>query len=683
MPAADLRALLEARTVAVVGASERPGSVGNTMMRQLRAGGFAGRIAPVNPNYASVEGLECRDSLSALDFEIDLALLGVSNERLEEQLSTAAAQGVRSAVIFGSGLGITDRLSDIARDAGMVICGGNCMGFVNFEHGLRALAFEEPSNLKLGGITWLTHSGSAFTALLHSDRFLRFNLAVSTGQELTTTMSDYMSYALERDATRVLALFIETVRDPAGFRAALHRAAALDVPVVALKVGRNDRARELVTAHSGALAGDDAAYEALFDAHGVVRVQTFNEMADVLELLQADRRAGPGALGAIHDSGGERAHLVDVAAGVGVPFAAPAPATLARIESALEPGLPAVNPLDAWGTGNDFEAIFAACAEALLDDDGVAAFAFVVDLAGEEPGWGYADVARRCFETTHKPFAVLSNLSGAIDADAAARLRGAGVPVLEDTLHGLRAFRHLFDYRDSRARSAVDEPAQESAPEVRGKWRRRFRESPSPSSMQALELLSDYGIRTVSSALVSGPKEALEAAASLGWPVALKTAEPDVAHKTEAGGVFLHIGDRDALRRAYGRLARSIGPAALVQQMAPPGVEMALGVVRDDQFGPLVMVAAGGVLIETFADHRFGLPPLGAASARVLIDRLRMRPLLDGVRGARAADVEALARAVACLSALALDLGDRFTALDVNPVIVGPGGCTAVDALIV
>src|SRR5918995_448580 len=296
--------MLGARSVAVVGASPKFDSPGNHMVKQLLIGGFTGQVAAVNPRYEQVEGIDCFPSLGEVPFDPDLVLLGVGNHRIEEQMEAAATRGARGVVVFASALEdpprdppLTEKLKRIADEAGMAVCGANCMGFADVERGLRALAFEERPDLEPGNVAWISHSGSAFSALLHAERGIRFNLAVSTGQELTTTMADYMLYALERGSTRVISLFLETVRDPERFRLALQTAAERDVPVVALKVGRTPTSRQLVTAHSGALAGDDAAYEALFDAYGVARVETLNEMADLLELLGAGRRAAPGCLG--------------------------------------------------------------------------------------------------------------------------------------------------------------------------------------------------------------------------------------------------------------------------------------------------------------------------------------------------------------------------------------------------
>jgi acyl-CoA synthetase (NDP forming) len=682
--------MLEARSVAVVGASARAGSFGERMMLELLDGGFDGRVYPVNPRYDEVLGHRCHDSIGSLPEPPDVAVLGLPNAVLEDQLAAAAAAGARSAVIFASGYEVpregvpplTERLGAIAREAGMALCGGNGMGFVNVERGLRACGFYEPRGLEPGPVAFISHSGSAFSAMLHNVRNLRFNVVVSSGQEFVTTAADYLDYAVRLESTRVVALFLETVRDPQGFTAGLALAAERDVPLVVLKVGREEVARELVAAHSGALAGEDGAYEALFDAYGAIRVETLDELADTAALM-AGRRAGPGRLASIHDSGGERALFVDAAAAAGVPFARISEATRARLAAALEPGLPPVNPLDAWGTGNDADVIFVECMRALLDDPDTSALAFVVDLTTEDdPTTGYVAMAERVFGETNKPVAMLSNLASGIDRNDGRRLAVAGIPVLEGTASGLAAFGHLFDYRDARDRPPVT-GASPAPGEVRERWRLRLSSGEPLGESDGLALAAAYGIPVVAFEPAASADEAAAAAERLAWPVALKTAAPGVAHKSNEGGVALGLDSPGALRSAYARIAAVLGPEVNVAAMAPTGVEVHLGVVRDGQFGPLVLVAAGGVLVELLGDRRLALPPLDEARAVAMIDRLRIRALLDGARGGPPADIAALARAVASLSWLAHDLGEHIDALDLNPVIVSPEACLAVDALVV
>ena len=731
-----LASLLEPRSVAVVGASARPGSFGDQLVGQLLAGGYRGTVHLVNPRYRAVAGRPCHPSLADLPGPVDLAVLAVPNAALEAQLTAAAEAGIPAAAIFASCADpptLADRLRRIALEAGMAVCGGNGMGFFNLEQSLRVCGYPEPADLPAGPVAVITHSGSVFSALLHNQRGLRFNLVVSAGNELVTSAAAYLDHALELPTTRVVALFLETVREPAAFRAALAKAAARAIPVVALKVGRGQAARAMVAAHSGALAGEDGAYQALFDAYGVAQVATLDELADTCELL-AGRRAAPGGLAAIGDSGGERAHLLDLAERLRVPFATISEATRKRLAAVLEPGLLPTNPLDAWGTGNDADQIFATCIQALLDDPATAALALNLDLTTEPtPDTSYTGLAIAAAAFTPKPVAVLANLASAADPAEAATLRAAGVPVLEGTATGLSALGHLLAYRDFLARAgAVDEPAhpnsgsatlphrgtrqrrvavprarepvgyaqeraahaQERAARsgrvrerdgrVQARWRARLAEVGGPlDEAEGLALLGDWGVPVVAAEVATSPEEAVAAGGRVGWPVVLKTAMPGIAHKSDVGGVLLGLDGPERLAAAYADLAGRLGPRVLVAAMAGPGVELALGVVDDAQFGPLVMVAAGGVLVEVLRDRRFALPPVGHHQAMAMLDRLAVRPLLDGVRGAPPADLDAVADAIVSLSALALDLGPSLAALDVNPLIAGPGGCVAVDALVV
>jgi acyl-CoA synthetase (NDP forming) len=686
-----LQTMLEARSVAVVGASVREGSVGHQSLVELLEGGFDGDVYPVNPKYDDVLGLRCYAALADIGSPVDLAILAVGNPLLEEQLRLAAGAGAGSAVIFASCQEVprddtpllADRLAAIARGADMAVCGGNCMGFANLEKGVRALGFYEPKGLRPGPIAFVSHSGSAFSALLHNDRGLSFNIAVSSGLELAATAAEYIGYALSLESTKVIGLFLESIRDPAGFVEALRAASENDVPVVALKVGKEALTRRMVTAHSGALAGEDGAYEALFEAHGVLRVQSLDEMADALALFGSGRRAGSGGLASVHDSGGERALLIDSAASVGVALASISDETTTRLSELLEEGLLAVNPLDFWGTGRDAHEVVTGCMRALLEDPATAALAFSVDLTTEDqPDEGYIRMAEEVFPETEKPFAMLSNFASGIDRSDAKRLEDAGIPVLEGTISGLTAFRHLFDHRDHRSLPALTGTSPVDARALE-RWRGRLAAGAPMDELEGLSLLSDFGVPVVRGERVGTAEKAVAAAGEIGYPVVLKTAMPGIAHKSEVGGVQLGLADAAEVADAYRDLADRLGPSVTVAAMAPPGVEMHLGIVRDEQFGPLVLVAAGGVLVEVLRDRRLALPPLDAARARRLIDRLEVRPLLDGVRGQPPVDVGSLIDAVVAVSWVAHDLGEHIEALDVNPVIAGVDGCVAVDALII
>ncbi len=675
----SLAPMLQARSVAVVGASERSGSVGDQTMRQLVSGGFSGEVIPVNPRYESVHGLAAVTSLEQLTAPVDLAVLAVANSHLEQEMEKAAALGVGSVTIFASchgetasGQTLRERLRSIADEASIPICGGNGMGFVNVEDRLRICGFYQPPDLEPGGVTFLSHSGSLFSAMLHNHRGIRFNLVVSTGLEINTAMDAYMHWALDLESTTVLALFLETIRNPDGFRKALAEAESRDIPVVALKAGATRRGREAVATHSEGLAGDDAVYQALFDAHGVHRVWSMDEMADTVELFATGRRATALGLGAVHDSGGERAMLIDMAERVGVSLAVVSEATTERLASILDPGLEPANPVDAWGTGREAEEVFTGALLSLADDPAVGAVVFCVDLTPEEnPDDAYSNAVLAVAGTSQKPVAVLGNLSTTLDPIQAGGLRTSGIPVLEGTETGLRAIGHLLRHR---------QPSQ-CAPLERRLTRAVFDvETPIDGEREALELLAAYGIPIPRMESAADAESVRSSASGLGYPIVLKTAEA-IDHKTEERGVMVGIRDDISLLDAYQDLASRLGPRVTLAEQVE-GVEIGLGMLTDEQFGPVILVSAGGGLIEVLDDRVALLPRVDRAGALLALDRLRVRRVLDGVRGRPPADLNALADVIARFSELAVDGAVLIGAMDVNPVLAGPDRAVAVDALI-
>jgi len=686
-----LAPLFAPRSIALVGASQRANTPGHDVVRMLERGGFRGSVHAINPNYAEIAPYACVPSLADLPAPPDLAVLSVRNERLEETLAEAIAVGAKSAVIFASGVLADDRtpalgsrLAAMARAAAMPICGGNCMGFYNDLDGVWICGFPSPRQPRPGSIAFIAHSGSVFGALAHNDPRLRFALAISPGSELVTTVADYIEYALERPEVNVIGLFLETARDPLRFAAALGKAAERGIPVVALKLGRTEAAAAAALTHTGAMAGSDLAYEALFDRYGVIRVETLDELACTLLLLAMGRRAGAGSLVSIHDSGGECEMFIDLAQRAGVTFAPIGPTTKQAIAARLDPGLEPRNPLDAWGTGADFATVFEDSFRTLLADDNAALGVFAADIRdGYYLSEGFASAAVAAAATTTKPVAFLTNYTQLRHEAIALRLTEAGVPVLDGTWNGLVAIRGALAHRDFRARPVDPPPVVERA---RVAQRRRHAEelcaAGALDEAQGLALLAAYDIPVVSHCVVDDADAAVAAAARLGYPVVLKTAMPGILHKTERDGVRLDLADEAAVRVAWRDLDRRLGPRAIVARMVPKGVEIALGMTRDPQFGPLVSVGAGGVLIELLADRRAALAPFGPAAAGRLIDHLSLRPLLDGYRGAPAVDIDGLALAISRFSMLAVDFADLVREIDVNPLVCG-AEVTAVDALFV
>lgn len=672
--------MLEAASIAVVGASARPGSFGERLAREALRSPGALRVHLVHPRHRDVLGRACVPSLHEVPQPVDLVLLGVPDSALVDQLGLCARRGDAGAVVFGSAYGLGHDLADTARAAGMALCGAGCMGFVNVARGVRAIGYLERHPLQVGPVALVSHSGSAFSALLRTHRALAYSLAVSSGQELVTTAADYLHYALDLPETRVVALLLETLRDANGLRRALATAAARDVPVIALTVGRSPTGRAMVDAHSGALAGDDGAWEALFEAYGVHRVEGLDEMADTLELFAIGRRARREARGiaTVHDSGAERAHVADVADMCGVAFAPLAKQTRSRLSGLLEPGLEPGNPLDVWGTGAGTRELFTSCLQALADDPAVGVVALTVDLVEEYDGDdSYVDAAVDASATTDVAVVVLSNVAAAVDQVRAKRLRAVGIPVLEGTRSGVRALGHLLAQTGARSQPA---PVAVDA-ERRARWRQRLVAGPL-DGVESLLFLTDYGLPAVQTAVVGDAVAAVTAAEGLGYPVVLKTDAAAQHHKSDVGGVRLRLDNAVAVEQTYTDLANRFGPAVIVQPQLSEGVELALGIVHDPVLGPLVVLAVGGTLVEVVAHRVVALPPLDAARAERMLTALPAARLLEGVRGRPPSSREPVVAALVALSRLAEELGDVLDAVDVNPLIATPTGATAVDALV-
>ena len=687
-PETRLAPLLSPRSIAFVGASAREGTPGHTMLDLNRGGALEGRLYPVNPRYSRIDGIDCYPSLGELPEVPDLVVLGLADQRLENALTEAVGAGARAAVIFGGAnleesdqTRLVRRLTAIATEADIPICGGNGMGYYNLDAGLRITFSRPPSTTPGGRVALISHSGSSWSSLTHNDGRLKFNLSVSSGQEINVGVADYMRYALSMPTTRAIGLILETVRRPEDFLGALSEANACEVPVMALKVGRTEQSARLAISHSGAIVGDDAAFDAIFEHYGVGRARTLEELAAGLLMLSNAGRVGPGGLAVIHDSGFERELLIDLASDHGAALACISPETRERLAALLEPGLEPVNPLDAWGTGRDFECVFTECLCTLMEDpDTACAFISHSLRARFWISEAWARVAQESARRSAKPLAVVSNFPWVQDGGIVERMSDMGIPVIGGMGTGLDAARHLFAWRDFLAREASLPPDGLEAAHLDA-WRGRLETEEVLDEAESLALLADYGLDVARCRRAASRDEIEDVARDLDAAVALKTAMPGVHHKSDGGGVILDVAP-ERLVEAYDALAARLGPRVLVADMAPPGVEMALGVVRDSHFGPLVVVAAGGVLIEVLADRRLAVPPFDRNLAEELISRLRCRPLLDAHRDRPAAHVPSLAEAVARLSVLAHELGPWIAELDVNPIIVGPERAVAVDALV-
>jgi acyl-CoA synthetase (NDP forming) len=683
--------LLRPQSIAVLGASEREGTVGRNTLENLLKGGYEGGLYAVNPGRKSVLGVPCYPTLATLPEPVEHVIFAVADTRMDAALDDVIAHGARAATMMSSLVidgdsdpPLRERLLAKIRRSGLVVCGANGMGFYNFADGIWGCGFATRMHPRGGNVAYISHSGSGMCGIVDSEERIDFNLVVSTGQELAVTMDEYLDYALEMPGTRAVGLFMETARNPAGLVRAFGRARERGIPVVALKVGRTELSAKLTVSHSGAIAGEDAVYDAIFDRYGVHRARDMDELATSLILFAQPHRLGDGGLVSIHDSGGERQLLIDLAGDHGVPLTQLSPASTRHLESLLDPGLPAVNPLDAWSRGGpDADVAMQNCLAVLMSDPQAGLGAVVHDrIAGGGIYAPYIDYLRVGHRASGKPAFLVANRQGTGVDPVVVEATREGFPVLDGLESFLRGVRHLLDHRDypARDRSEVTVIPEAALARMRARLadRRRFDEN------DALTLLGDAGLPANAGTIVEGEAPAIAAAEAMGYPVVLKTAKRGLDHKSDRQGIHLSLADKTAVSTAYRDLAKRIDTRVLVAPMVESrGVEMLLGMVHDAQFGPVVLIGAGGVHVEALADAVYAVPPFGPAEAARLLQKLRVARLLGSRRHRRPLAVDEFCRVAARFSALVAALGDQLSEIDLNPVIVHADGCAIVDALLV
>jgi acyl-CoA synthetase (NDP forming) len=682
--------LLRPRSVAIVGASTRAESMGAWSLTNLKKGGYKGSVYPVNPRYDQVDGIRCYRSLAELPETPDMVIFAVGDHRLEQALDEAIARGIPAAVMMSSLYfdGDTEpllraRVQQKIRKSRMQVCGANGMGFYNVRDHVWACGFDSRMHVAPGNVSLISHSGSGMSGIIDCEERLRVNFAVSAGNELSVAMDQYLDFVLDLPETKAVGLFIETARNPAGFRKALEKAVRKQVPVVALKVGRSQKSAALAVSHSGAMAGDDATYDALFDRYGVHRVADMDELATALILFSEFSPLRQGSLVALHDSGGERQLIVDLADEAGVPLTELGADTVEKLERVLDPELPAINPLDAWSRGGETASEkMSECLSLMMQDTGAAIGAVMHDRGPNGAVYkSYVRYMEIAHEASGKPVALVAARQGSGSDPLAITETHRGFPVLDGVMPFLRGVRGLMNYRDFLAMPRMSAPIAPAAA-VAG-WSAKLTDGCVLDEQTSLSMLSDFGIDASATEITETGPALLAASKKFSWPLVLKTAMPEMQHKTEQRGVILNIEDERQLAAAYADLATRLGPRVLVTTMAPEGIEMIMGARRDPQFGPVILLGFGGILAEVVKDVVFALPPFDAACARRMLDKLNLRSILDGVRGRPPAAIDRFCEMAADFSAMVAALEDVLLEVDVNPVIVGENSCIAVDALVV
>ena len=689
-PASAIDRLLRPRSIAIYGASPRPESLSQRLLSSLEAMGYAGDVHLVNPKYPEIGGRVVYRDLLSIGKPVDSVILAVGDAQLEAAFDDALAAGIPSAVVMGRGQQphadagaptLLERMGAKARQAGVAVCGANCMGYVNRLDGIQVTGMPFKRLGPAGGVALISHSGSTWSGLLGNQRGIGFNFAVSAGQEMATTMAEYIGYMAGQPSTRVIACILETVRDPAAFVAALRDARERAIPVVILKLGRSAAGQAFAQSHTGALSGSAEVHEAVFERHGAISVRSLDELLDTCELFLYARKPARAGIGVVTDSGGERQLIADLAADIGVDFVPLHGSTATRLAQSLDADIVPANPLDYWG--NAGSSILPACLQGVADDPGVGITVLATNLA---TGRDYAVECSGALEALKHGEAgevvLMGNISSTLSPVECARLRGGGIPVLMGTETGLRALRHFTRYHFGRLTAPRK---SEAAPAVVARWTSRLgaRQSGVLDAATSFSMLADFGIPLVPWLATDDAGAAVRFADQAGYPVVAKIDATGLAHKSDVGGVMLGLDSAAAVGKAAAQLqALGFGRKLFLQKQAR-GTELIVGMSSDPQFGPVFTVGAGGVFVEVFQDFVLCLPGDAAATILAKLSSLKVCKLLEGARGRPPADLPAIAAVIATFMDMGMALSGQVAEIEINPLMVDGLSIAAVDALIV
>jgi acyl-CoA synthetase (NDP forming) len=688
--------LLKPKSVAVVGASEKPGALGATLISNLDRAGYTGAIYPINPNRATIGARACLPSIDALPEGVDVAVLAIPRAGVMDAVKALAARKVGSAIIFAAGFaedgeaGLAEQaeIARIAAEAGMVIEGPNCLGMVNHVDGV-PLTFVETAIVPPAGrraLSVVSQSGAMAavlcTTLLARDVACAYS--VSTGNEAASGVEDYIDWMVDDADTQVIAMIVEQFRDPARFIAAAARARAAGKPIALLHPGKSSAARESAATHTGAMAGDYKLMRAKVARTGVIFAETLQELGDIAEILIRCAPLTHNAAAVLGESGAFKALTLDLAEELELPLAPLHDEDSPTLREALPAFVPVSNPLDITAQGLSQPVIYTNTLGALLDDDRVGAI--LAGIIQSDPITAKikvpAIIAALDGRTVAKPL-VFAGLDEGADMPAhyIADLRQRGIPWFPTTERALRALAALGKRADvdltdaSPAPVAVAGLADELGvvPEYRAK-----------------QLLGPLGISFPAGQFGASADAAVAAADAVGYPVAMKAQAAALSHKSDAGGVILNLADEAAVRAAFAKMYANVAAydatiqldGVLIEKMGARGLEMIVGAKNDPEWGPVVLAGFGGVTAEILADVCLITPDLSEAAIIAELLKLKQAALLTGYRGSPALDVAALAKLIRGICAVLL-AEPSIAEMDLNPVILHPAGqgVVALDAL--
>jgi acetyl-CoA synthetase (ADP-forming) len=681
-----LSRIVSPHSVAVIGASDDAGKFGGRVIHYLIKHGYPGRLLPINPNRATIRGLPAYPSIGAAPGPVDVAILAVPVAHLLRQVEDCAAAGVGACIIITGkladagveGAALQDRILAVARAAGMRLVGPNCLGIFNMTDAamLSSSLVLEAERVKPGGIGMVSQSGALMGTLVsvglhHGAGFSR---CISVGNQADLELCDFLEFLIEDPATRVIALYIEGLKEPARFAPLLRRARAAGKPVLCVKAGRSEAGAQAARSHTASLAGSFAAFEAVCREAGAVLCDdpaVMVQAADALDRLPRLPRAGMG-IAVIASSGGSTVTTADMLPAHGLRLGEMAEATRAELRRWM-PESHVHLPLDTGsfddGTSEDG---LSACMRAFMADPDIGAV--VVPMTTQPAMAARAALFPTLCREGGRP--VLFVMTAAEVGDAARRtLRAADFPFLDRVADALGVLRALEAEVAGRDRAALPPPMRPpgAGPAL---------PTGALTEAEAKSLAAAYGIPVTRGVLARDADAAVAAAEAIGFPVVLKGVSRAVVHKSDLGLVKLNLADAAAVRAAFAALPDMPLDGALVQEMARGEAELILGARYKPGFGPLVLVGTGGVLVEVLRDVQVAPAPLRPSDAEAMLRRLALWPVLAGVRGRPALDVAAAVDALVRLSWTAADLGPRLVEMDLNPILLraAGGGAIAVDA---
>jgi len=693
---ATLDPIFRPRSVAVVGASRTPGTIGYEIVDNLLRHGFEGRVYPVNPKATSVHSVPAFPSVEAIPGPVDLAVIAVPKERVLEVVEACGAKGVRAVVVIsagfreigGAGVERERALVDCVRRHGMRLVGPNCVGVVNTEAGVSLNATFAPTMPPPGPVSFMSQSGAMGVTIL--DYAAEYGIGVrhfvSVGNKADVSGNDLLEYWAEDPGTGVILMYLESFGNPRRFTR-LARAVTRRKPVIAVKAGRTAAGARAASSHTGALAGLDSATDALLAQCGVIRVDTVEELFDLamafgpLPLPRGDRVA------IVTNAGGPGIIITDACVSAGLDVPRLSPATVERLRRSLPEEASVANPVDMIASARAES--YRLALEAVLGDPNVdaAIAAFVPPLGVRQHDVARAIVEARAAAPEKPVLAVLMGREGL--PQGRAELQAAGIPAYIFPESAARALAAMVRYRRWRER----EPGVVREFEVDRDRVRRILDRAGEAGVEHLpaedarEVLRAYGIPVVEGRVAATADAAAAAAAELGYPVVLKVVSPDVVHKTDVGGIAVDLRGEAEVRAAFEGILERVRAAApgariegvRVERYVRGGRETIIGMTVDPSFGPVLMFGLGGIYVEVLRDVAFRVAPVTDIEARELIREPRAYRLLEGVRGETAADLETLAEVVQRVSQLVTE-HDRILELDINPFLAFERGGLAVDA---